>query len=140
MGNEEQNIFQKELNMFHSRTFRSIVILIVALVFASTAFAMANSNSFETDPTMAGDGSTGISGYYVSAIHYNLYSSDPSLIESVQFTLDAAATDVRAGIDGTYATSCSNGGSGNDWTCDFDTTSNTVPVSSAANLQVIAAQ
>jgi hypothetical protein len=125
--------------MFHSRTFRSIVILIVALVFASTAYAMAASNTL-ADAGKAGDGNSGITGYDVTGVSYNLYSSDPSLVESVEFDLDAAASDVQASIDGTFGT-CSNGGSGNHWTCTFPTSgASTVTALSASNLRVIAAQ
>lgn len=123
--------------MFHSRTFRSIVILFVALVFASTAYAMAASNTLN-DAGKAGDGNNGISGYAVTGVSYNLYSSDPSLVESVEFDLDAAASDVQAGIDGTFGT-CNN--SGNHWTCTFPTSgAGTVTALSASNLRVIAAQ
>jgi hypothetical protein len=80
--------------MFNSRTFRSIIILIVALVFASTAYAMAASNTL-ADAGKAGDGNNGISGYDVTGVSYNLDTTDPSYIESVDFTLDSAASDVR---------------------------------------------
>ncbi len=51
--------------MFHSRMFRSVIIMIVALVFASTAYALAASNTL-ADAGKAGDGNNTVSGYTVS--------------------------------------------------------------------------
>jgi hypothetical protein len=126
--------------MFHSRTFRSIVILIVALAFASTAYAMAASNTL-ADAGKAGDGSNTVSGYTVTGVTYNLDVTDPSLIASVEFDLDAAASSVAASLtdassNETFASACSNGGSGNHWTCTFGT----VSALSADSFRVISAQ
>ena len=127
--------------MFYSRMFRSIVIIIVALVFASTAYALAASNTL-ADAGKAGDGSNSVSGYTVSGVTYNLDATDPSLIASVEFDLDAAASSVAASLTNTatstevFASTCSNGGSGNHWTCTFGT----VSALSADSFRVISAQ
>ena len=122
--------------MFNSRTFRSIIILIVALVFASTAYAMAASNTL-ADAGKAGDGNNGISGYDVTGVSYNLDTTDPSYIESVDFTLNSAASDVQASVDGTFGT-CTDDATHTVWNCAFP--ANTVTALSASNLRVIAAQ
>jgi uncharacterized protein YdbL (DUF1318 family) len=116
--------------------FRSIIILIVALVFASTAYAMAASNTLN-DAGKAGDGSNTVSGYTVSGVTYNLNAADPSLVASVEFDLDAASSEVAASIsDGTTETfgTCTN--AANHWTCTFAG----VTALDAASFRVIAAQ
>ena len=125
--------------MFHSRLFRSIIIMIVALVFASTAYALAASNTL-ADAGKAGDGNNTVSGYTVANVSYNLNASNPAMIASVEFDLDAAASDVRvsltdvSGPTETFADSCSN--SGTHWTCIFTG----VTALDADNFRVIAAQ
>ncbi|MEW5827704.1 MAG: hypothetical protein AB1846_02350 [Chloroflexota bacterium] len=124
--------------MIHSRIFRSLVILIVALAFASTAFAMAASNTL-ADAGKAGDGSNTVSGYTVTGVTYNLNPANPALIASVEFDLDAAASSVQASLTDaalteTFADACTN--TGNHWTCTFTG----VTALDAASLRVIAAQ
>ena len=124
--------------MLNSRTFRTMIILIVALVFASTAFALAASNTM-ADAGKAGDGSNTVSGYTVSGVTYNLDTTNPSLIASVEFDLDAAASSVAASLTDassteTFASACSS--SGNHWTCTFGT----VSALDAATFRVISAQ
>ena len=77
--------------MFRTRMFRSVIIMIVALVFASTAYALAASNTL-ADAGKAGDGNNTVSGYTVVGVTYNLNTTNPSLIASVEFDLDAAAS------------------------------------------------
>ena len=48
--------------MFRKSMFRSVIIMIVALVFASTAYALAASNTL-SDAGKAGDGNNTVSGY-----------------------------------------------------------------------------
>jgi hypothetical protein len=131
--------------MFNSRTFRSIIILIVALVFASTAYAMAASNTL-ADGGKAGDGNGAVSGYTVSGIKYNLDTTDPSLIASVEFDLSpTGATSAAASLTNTststetFATSC--GHVADHWTCAFPVIGvGTVTALNADSLRVIAAQ
>ena len=99
------------------RNFKIILILLFVVVLAASAYAFAASNTVPA--TQAGSGSGTISGYTVSNIAYNLNSSDPSQLDSVDFTLSAAAVNVSIKLvaagsiwyDCTVVT-------GNDWTCD----------------------
>ena len=75
--------------MFHSRTFRSIVILIVALVFASTAYALAAQNTI-ADGGQAGYGTGGISGYTVSNVKY-LSTPTPLKLQQLNLNLPLQA-------------------------------------------------
>jgi hypothetical protein len=86
----------------------------------------------------AGKGEGTISGYTVSGVAYTLASSNPANIDSVTFTLSAAATTVKAKLvqaSSTY-TSCAVSG-GTSVTCDF---SPDVAVLSADELSVVAIQ
>jgi len=119
---------------------RSFIILVVALALTTTAFALADSNTVTT--SKAGDGSAAVSGYAVTGVTYNLNSSDPSLIDSVAFDLDAAATNVAAGIADSsanekYSDACT--ASGTHWTCTFSG-ANIPTVLEAVSLRVIAAE
>lgn len=133
--------------MFHSRTFRSIVIMIVALAFASTTYALAASNTFDANGGgSAGDGSDAVSGYLVSNVTYNLDTVDPSLIKSVEFDLSpTGANSVQVSLTNT-ATSTETFSSGctgvsDHFTCTFPVTgAGTVTAGSADSLRVIAAQ
>lgn len=58
-------------------------VLVVLLVTVSFAYAAANT----VPVTGAGDGEEVISGYTVTDVHYELYDSDPSKIDSVTFSL-----------------------------------------------------
>lgn len=119
--------------------FRSVIIIIVALVFASTAYALAASNTL-ADAGKAGDGNNTVSGYTVTGVTYNLNVTNPALVASVEFDLDAAASDVQASLTDlpgpteTFADSCTNVGT--HWTCTFTG----VTALSADDFRVIAAQ
>jgi opacity protein-like surface antigen len=102
--------------MFRSRMLKSLIITILVLVFATAAYALAASNTVPS--SYAGEGAGGVSGYDVTNLQYNLNGSNASNIDSVTFTLDAAATDVmvRLVTTGSYY-SCTNT-SGFNWSCD----------------------
>ncbi|MEP6870988.1 MAG: hypothetical protein ABI939_03965 [Anaerolineaceae bacterium] len=68
-----------------SRRFASLGLLAIVGV-ATFGFAAANT----VPASQAGDGSGAISGYTASAIKYNLNTTNPGNIDSVQFTLDSA--------------------------------------------------
>jgi hypothetical protein len=120
--------------------FKSSIIVLVILVFMTTAFAMAATNTI-ADGGKAGDGTGGISGYNVTGVQYTLDSTNPALIKSVKFTLDDTATSVEAsileGATETFADTCNNT-SGNDWLCTYTTPS--VTAAGADNLRVISGQ
>jgi hypothetical protein len=115
------------------RNFKVLSIVLVVIVIASSAYAFAAANTVPA--TKAGDGAGAISGYTVSAVVYNLNASDPTSLDSVDFTLDAAATNVQIKLVAAGSTwyDCVVD-TGNDWTCD--TTGATV--SSMDELTVIA--
>jgi hypothetical protein len=65
-----------------------IVVLLVVLGLSAFITAMTAANTVPA--SKAGDGSGAISGYTVSAVHYNLNTTNPQNIDSVTFTLDSA--------------------------------------------------
>ena len=120
--------------MFRSRMLRTFVIIVVILVFATTAYALAASNT--VPDSYAGEGAGTVSGYNVTNLQFNLNATNASNIDSVTFTLDAAATNVmvRLVTTGSYYT-CTNT-SGFNWSCD--TTSPQATVLATDEVRVIA--
>jgi hypothetical protein len=70
------------------KTRRVIAVLLVVLGLSAFITAMTAANTVPA--SKAGDGSGAISGYTVSAVHYNLNATNPQNIDSVTFTLDSA--------------------------------------------------
>jgi hypothetical protein len=95
--------------MFIKRSIKFIIIVIVAFAFASVVTAYAASNTVPS--TAAGDGAGAISGYTISAIHYNLNAANPGNIDSVTFT-----TDTTVPVGATVKIKLVNAGS-NWYTC-----------------------
>ena len=100
--------------MFRFRIFKVLVFVIISLIFTTTAYAFAATNTVPN--SYAGEGAGTVSGYTVSNLQYNLNAAIPSNIDSVQFTLNAAATSVQVRLvtTGSYF-SCTNVGL--NWTC-----------------------
>jgi hypothetical protein len=71
-----------------SRNARTIAFVLAILGVATLVTAMTASNTIPG--AKAGAGAGAISGYTVSAIHYNLNATSPSSIDSATFTLSAA--------------------------------------------------
>jgi hypothetical protein len=71
-----------------NRKARLLVIFVLVAILAASTYAFAAANTVPA--SKAGDGSGGITGYTVSAIHYNLSATTPSSIDSVTFTLNSA--------------------------------------------------
>ncbi|MCK5633889.1 MAG: hypothetical protein KAI06_02330 [Anaerolineales bacterium] len=112
---------------------RSFGILVLALILAASVYGFAAANTVPA--TYAGDGNGGISGYTISNIVYDLDSDgDPSDIDGVTFTLNAAASEVHITLDGSSWTSCTITG-GTSISC----TGLSQSVLTAASLRVIAA-
>ena len=82
--------------MLIKRSVKFFAIVLVAFAFASVATAYAATNTIP--PTAAGDGAGAISGYAISAIHYNLNATNPGNIDSVTFTTDTLSGEVLAMI------------------------------------------
>ena len=113
---------------------RIIGILVVAAALATGAYAFTATNTVPN--SSAGSGAGTISGYTVSAIAYQLDTTIPSDIESMTFTLNAAATTVKAKIvsGSTTYTDCTIAG-GVNVTCDF---APDIAITTADQLSVIA--
>lgn len=107
------------------RNFKVLSVVMVAILLAVSAYAFAAANTVPT--TKAGTGAGAISGYTVSNVVYNLNASDPTLLDSVDLTLDAAATNVQIKLVAAGSTwyDCTNT-SGNVWNCDTTTPAQTV--------------
>jgi hypothetical protein len=122
--------------MFKFRSSKMFFIVLIVLVFATSAFAFAATNTVPA--TYAGEGASTTSGYTVSAIDYNLNATTASNIDSVTFTLNAAASTVKVRLvtTGSYY-SCTNT-SGNIWSCA--TTAPQVTVTAADELRVVASE
>lgn len=109
--------------------------IVLGLLVATAVNALVASNT--VPGTAAGSGAGTISGYTVSAVKYNLNSTNPANIDSVQFTLSAAATTVRVKLEssGAYYPVANCTASGNDWTCT--TTTPQATVTGANELSVV---
>jgi hypothetical protein len=120
-----------------NRNIRYLAIFALVLIMAGATYAFAAANTVPA--SKAGDGSGVISGYAVSAIHYNLNATTPTNIDSVTFTLDTAPVagstiKIKLVAAGTTWYTCTN--------VTTAVTCNTTgaPVSTADTLQVVIAQ
>lgn len=115
------------------RSSKLFALVLVVLVFATAAFAFAASNTVPA--SYAGEGASVTSGYTVSNVVYNLNATTPSNIDSVAFTLNAAASTVKVRLvtTGSYFT-CTNVGL--NWTCNTAG----VTVAAADEFRVVATQ
>ncbi|MDW8008454.1 MAG: hypothetical protein RMK67_02680 [Chloroflexota bacterium] len=95
---------------------RFVAAVAVGLVVALAAMGLAASNTVPN--TRAGDGAGTISGYTVTNVAYTLNGTNPQQVDSVSFTLDAAANTVKVRLQsgGTWY-NCTNT-SGNNWSCN----------------------
>ena len=99
---------------------RSLIKLFTFIIFIGVAvfpiYAFASSNS---GVKASGEGAGAISGWMTSNIHYQL-SSDPALVKSVNFDLDAPAGTVSVKLDSasTAYANCTNVNAYH-WQCDF---------------------
>ena len=122
-----------------NRNIRYLVIFALVLILAGATYAFAAANTVPA--SKAGDGNGGITGYTVSAIHYNLNASTPSNIDSVTFTLNLAPVagstiKIKLVAAGSTWYSCTNAGT--VVTCNNGSTLG-VSVLSTDNLQVVIA-
>jgi hypothetical protein len=123
--------------MFKFRSSKMFIAVLMVLVFVTTAFAFAATNTVVD--TYAGEGAGTVSGYDVTSVKYNLNATTASNIDSVTFTLDHVATSVsiRLVTTGDFYT-CTNAG-GNNWSCDT-TSPSQATVAAADELRVIASE
>jgi hypothetical protein len=123
--------------MLHNRSRRRRRLVLVIAAAAALAFAAFAYTAANTVPnTKAGDGSGTITGYTVSAIAYQLEAANPANIDSVTFTLSAAAGTVKVKVVAASATYTDCTGGPTNWTCDFAAGAQTVL--SADQFRVIA--
>ena len=102
-----------------SKLMKILVVVLVVGILSVSAFAFAASNT--VPDTMAGEGSGVISGYTVTNVVYNLNAADPTQLDSVAFTLSAAASKVKIQLDaGTTSWYTCALDTGFDWTCTTD--------------------
>ncbi|MGD0878998.1 MAG: hypothetical protein ABSA01_12755 [Anaerolineales bacterium] len=125
--------------MFSKRALRIFIIVIVVFAFATVAYASAAANTVPT--SKAGDGNGAVSGYTVSAVHYNLNTTNPGTIDSLTFTLNVApvggsSIKIKLVNAGTTWYTCTN--SGTTVTCNNGSTLG-ASVSSVDNLEVVIA-
>lgn len=115
------------------RSSKMFIVVLVVLVFATAAFAFAASNTVPA--SYAGEGASVTSGYTVSNVVYNLNATTPSNIDSVTFSLNAAATNVKVRLvtTGSYF-NCTNAGF--NWSC----TTTGATVAAADEFRVVASQ
>ena len=109
----------------------AVVIFAGATIFPVYAFA-----SSASERKASGEGMGTISGWSASNVHYQL-SSDPSLVKSVSFDLDAPAGKVSVRLDSKSAVyaNCTNLNAYH-WQCDFPSG---VQISSMDEFRLIAA-
>jgi len=112
----------------------AVILLTGVLVAGTYAYTAANT----VPASKAGDGSGAVSGYIVSAVHYNLNATSPQNVDSVTFTLDTdpGSGTIKAQVDGTNWYTCSHVTTA--VTCN--TTSPLATVLGATSLRVIVAQ
>jgi hypothetical protein len=112
---------------------------LAAAAIVGGVFAFTASNTVPA--SQAGEGQGTISGYVLSSVHYGLNASDPTKIDSVQFTLDSApavgsSIKVKLVSAGSTWYSCTNAGTA--VTCA--TTSTQATVATADQLTAVVAQ
>ncbi|MBK9928022.1 MAG: hypothetical protein IPP66_22350 [Anaerolineales bacterium] len=98
------------------RNFKVLLIAFAVLVLAASSYAFAAAITGIPD-SKAGTGSGTVTGYVVSNVAYTFNTSDPTLLDQVDFTLDATATSVKIQVNtvaGDWYT-CTNVLT--DWTC-----------------------
>lgn len=114
-----------------------IRLQIFALFFVIAFYSVYAFASSETKgPATGGEGTSPISGWMVSNVHYQL-GQDSSRISTVEFDLDGTAAQVQVSLNSLNAAfyPCENV-SGTHWLCD---TYSQVSVAGADQLRVIAA-
>ena len=83
--------------MFHFRSSKLFVVVLVVMVFATAAYAFAAGIAMPATSN-AGEGDIPIGGYTVSAVTYTYSTADPSIITFVDFTIAPAAGKASASL------------------------------------------
>jgi hypothetical protein len=126
------------LHLFRIRYFAMLVLI---MIFASSAYAFAAANV--VPETGAGDGANTISGYNVTNVTYALNAASPANLDTVSFDLAPTAgagpaTTVKVQlVTGGAWFNCTTPGASRNWDCS---TAGAVTALAADNLHVVAAQ
>lgn len=127
------------MNTLRIASPRKLAGLALVGILAMVGYGYAAGNTVPT--SNAGDGVGAVSGYTVSAIHYNLNASSPQNLSSIDFTVAPAVPvtgAVRVSIDNGTSWLAANACTVTGGTSVSCTTTSTV--SSVTNLRVVAAQ
>ena len=123
----------------HLFRIRYFAMLVLIMIFASSAYAFAAANV--VPETGAGDGANTISGYTVANVTYALNAVNPANLDTVSFALTPTA---GAGAATTVKVQLVTGGTwfnctlaGPSWNCSI---AGAVTALAANNLHVVAAQ
>ncbi len=125
------------LHLFRIRYFAMLVLI---MIFASSAYAFAAANV--VPETGAGDGANTISGYNVTNVTYALNAVNPANLDTVSFALAPTAgagpaTTVKVQlVTGGAWFNCTTPGASRNWDCSTAG----VTALAANNLHVVAAQ
>jgi hypothetical protein len=79
-----------------ARTFKVMLVALVVLVLAGSAFAFAAANTVPA--SSAGYAATVVSGYTVSALKYDLNVDDPTLVDAITFSISPTTGSVVAAV------------------------------------------
>jgi len=120
---------------------KKIILVVLVAILIAVGFAYAAANTVPV--TGAGDGTNTIAGYKVTGVHYNLDTTDPSMIASVDFMLSrldtssnpAETVKIQLLSGGSWYT-CSIPSGSNNWLCPVGNVSVLAPIT----LHVVAAQ
>jgi len=118
---------------------RTIVALGVALIMATAAYGFADANIVNI--SSAGDGANDISGYTISNQSYDLNNTDPTLVDTVTFTVaplngNPAPSRVKVQFSGAGTWYTATNPSGTTWSVDLSAAS--ISVTSLTSMRVIA--
>ncbi|SRR5581483_1982735 len=105
----------------HLLTIKVLVAVIAAAAIGGGAYAFTAANTVPN--TTAGSGSGTVSGYTVTALHYNLNATSPNNIDSLTFTITPVVPSTGTGKVVIQA-ALSSGGP-NTYTCTTDTAGST---------------
>jgi hypothetical protein len=111
--------------MHITRTLKIAAVLLAVMVLSMAVYGFAAANTVPA--SKAGDGEGAVTGYTVSAVKYNLNTTNPSLIDSVTLTMTTAPT-----ANSTIRIQLLTGGSW--YTCPYTTASTTVVCDNGSSL------
>lgn len=121
--------FKMSVSRFYTRT---LPVLVLVAILATAAFAFAATNTVTS--SYAGDGTGTVSGYTVT-VTYNLNTTNPANLDSADLSLNQAAGEVYARVNGAGSWIVCTG-AGTSWNCSLTGTT----VASLTSLQVVAAE